>query len=200
MPRSAIILLAAFAMSYMPFQAEAQSCTDVAPSGGYTCAQQASWGKCDESWMNGYCQKSCNKCTSSGSNGGSGGSSVSGLGNRKRAITSAGGNSLDLATAMLETENMGTNYVYGDAKTQDAANFGIFKQNWGMLRVCCSRFRGQQQSQWNNGAVLNSNLQADISCLHECQGYYGTDRWFAGHRNGASGLSNPNTQDIQNYR
>ena len=45
-------------------------------------------------------------------------------------------------------------YAYGDNKQNDAANFGIFKQNWGMLRVCCSRFRGQPQSNWNNGAVL----------------------------------------------
>lgn len=81
---------------------------------------------------------------------------VSGLGNRKQAVLNAGGSSLDLAIAMLETENMGTNYAYGDAKTNDAANFGIFKQNWGMLRVCASRagFVGQSQANWNNGAKL----------------------------------------------
>lgn len=81
---------------------------------------------------------------------------VSGLGSRKQAVLNAGGNTLDLAIAMLETENMGTNYVYGDAKTNDAANFGIFKQNWGMLRVCATRagFVGQSQANWNNGAKL----------------------------------------------
>jgi hypothetical protein len=125
---------------------------------------------------------------------------VGGLGSRKQQVRNAGGNSLDLATAMLETDNMGTNYAYGDNKRDDAANFGIFKQNWGMLRVSCSRFRGQTQAQWNNGAVLNSNLAADIQCLHESQSYYGVDRWFAGHRNGSSGLANPNTADIQRYR
>ncbi|KAF7588695.1 hypothetical protein BBP40_005294, partial [Aspergillus hancockii] len=30
--------------------------------------------------------------------------------------------------------------------------------------------------------------------------YYGYDKWFAGHRNGASGLANPNTPDITNYK
>lgn len=81
---------------------------------------------------------------------------VSGLGSRKQQVLNAGGNSLDLAIAMLETDNMNTNYVYGDGKTQDAANFGIFKQNWGMLRECASRagFRGQSQANWNNGAKL----------------------------------------------
>jgi hypothetical protein len=44
----------------------------------------------------------------------------------------------------------------GDGKTLDAANFGVFKVNWGMLRVCAKRagFVGQPESQWNNGAKL----------------------------------------------
>ncbi|KAH9892296.1 hypothetical protein F4778DRAFT_784657 [Xylariomycetidae sp. FL2044] len=37
---------------------------------------------------------------------------VSGLGSRKSAILGAGGNTLDLAIAMLETETMTTDYVY----------------------------------------------------------------------------------------
>ncbi|RII07894.1 hypothetical protein CUC08_Gglean008872 [Alternaria sp. MG1] len=124
---------------------------------------------------------------------------ISGLGSRKRQVTAAGASSLNLAIAMLETERMDTNYAYGDNKQNDAANFGIFKQNWGMLRVCCSRFKGQSQSSWNNGAVLNSNLNADVQCLNECQSYYGQNKWIAGHRNGETGLNNPNTQDIRNY-
>ncbi|KAF3046031.1 hypothetical protein E8E12_010494 [Didymella heteroderae] len=127
---------------------------------------------------------------------------VSGLGSRKQQVLKAGGNSLDLAIAMLETDNMSTNYVYGDGKTQDAANFGIFKQNWGMLRACASRagFKGQSQANWNNGAKLNSDLYADVASRWDCQNYYGYDKWFAGHRNGASGLANPNTADINNYK
>lgn len=55
------------------------------------------------------------------------------------------------------SEDMNTaHYPYGDAKTQDAANFGLFKQNWGQLRVCASRygFVGQPEANWNNGAIL----------------------------------------------
>ncbi|KAL2138833.1 hypothetical protein VTI28DRAFT_6175 [Corynascus sepedonium] len=125
---------------------------------------------------------------------------VSGLGQRKQAILGAGGSSLDLAIAMLETERMSTDYTYGDGKTGDAANFGLFKQNWGMLRECSSSFRGQSTGDWNNGAKLNSDINADVSARSECQNYYGYDRWFAGHRNGASGLANPNTEDINNYK
>ncbi|KAK4035089.1 hypothetical protein C8A01DRAFT_38423 [Parachaetomium inaequale] len=127
---------------------------------------------------------------------------VSGLGQRKQAILNAGGNTLDIAIAMLETERMSTDYVYGDAKTADAANFGLFKQNWGMLRVCASRagFVGQSTSQWNNGAKLNWDIYADVASRWDCQNYYGYDKWFAGHRNGASGLSDPYTEDINNYK
>jgi hypothetical protein len=41
------------------------SCSDKPPAGGYTCAQQASWGKCDTTvnpWMKGFCCKSCLGC------------------------------------------------------------------------------------------------------------------------------------------
>jgi len=41
---------------------------------------------------------------------------VSGLGSRKKAILGAGGNTLDLAIAMLETENMQTWYTYGECR------------------------------------------------------------------------------------
>lgn len=38
---------------------------------------------------------------------------VAGLGERKGGILAATGSKLDLAIAMLETENLGTNYAYG---------------------------------------------------------------------------------------
>ncbi|KAJ9667782.1 hypothetical protein H2201_001968 [Coniosporium apollinis] len=125
---------------------------------------------------------------------------VPGFGSRKQAVISTGGTSLDLAVAMLETDGMTTDYAYGDNKSGDSANFGIFKQNWGMLRECASRFRGQANYDYNNGNALNWDLNADVTARRECQDYYGYDKWFAGHRNGASGLNNPNTQDIANYK
>jgi hypothetical protein len=49
-----------------------------------------------------------------------------------------------------------SHYPYGDAKVKDAANFGLFKQNWGQLRECAHRygFKGKSEAQWNEGAVL----------------------------------------------
>lgn len=45
-------------------------------------------------------------------------------------------------------------------------------------------------------AAHSSDLYADVASRWDCQNYYGYDKWFAGHRNGASGLANPNTADI----
>lgn len=39
--------------------------------------------------------------------------SVPGLGARKQVVLDAGGNTLDIALAMLETETMTTGYAYG---------------------------------------------------------------------------------------
>ena len=38
------------------------TCTNVAPSGDYTCSQQAAWGKCGEPWMADYCDLACGRC------------------------------------------------------------------------------------------------------------------------------------------
>lgn len=125
---------------------------------------------------------------------------VSGLGARKQAILNNGGGIWDIAIAMLETETLTTNYVYGDGKSYDSANFGIFKQNWFMLRSSTPEFKGFTTNDYNTGAILNSNLKEDIKTRQESQNYYGADKWFGGHRNGETGLNNPYTQDITNYK
>ena len=125
---------------------------------------------------------------------------VSGLGSRKQQILNTGGNSLDLAIAMEETEHMDTSYPYGDQKTRDASNWGIFKQNWYMLRLAVPQYQPYDSSAWEAGAALNTNLSWDIQCRHTSQNYFGIDKWFGGHRNGQTGLANPYTQDISNYK
>ncbi|KAJ5121119.1 uncharacterized protein N7515_009080 [Penicillium bovifimosum] len=124
---------------------------------------------------------------------------ISGLGARKQAVLDAGGNTRDLAIAMLETTTMTTDYTYGDGKTGDATNFGIFKQNWYILRHSASQFLGETEEQVDDGAVLNSNLKQDIQARHEGEEHYGYETWFSGHRNGQSGVENPGTEDIQTY-
>jgi hypothetical protein len=58
-------------------------CTDEPPDEQYTCADQASWGKCNEEWMLDRCNLSCGRCSvtppGSGGGAGSGGSTDCGL-------------------------------------------------------------------------------------------------------------------------
>ncbi|KAI9306216.1 hypothetical protein BJ944DRAFT_160285 [Cunninghamella echinulata] len=125
---------------------------------------------------------------------------VNGLGKRKQEILNNGGGIWDISIAMLETENLGTDYKYGDNKTYDAANFGIFKQGWFMLRTSVEEFKQYTKDDYNEGAILNRDLKRDIQARHESQNYFGTDKWFGGHRNGETGLNNPNTSDINDYK
>ncbi len=128
--------------------------------------------------------------------------SVKGLGKRKQAILNNRGKVLDVAVAMLETENMDAtpskSYPYGDGKNNDAANFGIFKQNWRMIRTVEPRFQIYSAIQYTQGAILNTDLKLDIQVLHKSQDYY-KNYWFAAHRGGPSGIDRPITKDISNY-
>ena len=47
----------------MAGQTVAPVCTDeVPPNTSYSCSQQAGWGKCNEGFMAGFCEKTCGKC------------------------------------------------------------------------------------------------------------------------------------------
>ncbi|AMD21995.1 HGL345Cp [Eremothecium sinecaudum] len=123
-----------------------------------------------------------------------------GLGQRKQVVLGEGGNTLDMAIAMLETNDMTTKYPYHDNKSGDAANYGIFKQNFYMLRTCCTDFLKFTAEDYKEGDILNTDLKKDISCRHQCEEKYGYDVWFAGHRNGENGVHDPKTDDIQDYK
>jgi hypothetical protein len=138
---------------------------------------------------------------------------VPGLGARKRALQDLGGTVLDLAVALLETREMVADYPFGDVdpcgcpKIDDAANFGIFKQNWLMIRSSWAPYAHLGPRDYRTGAALNDDLALDVQVLHASQQHFasqqhsGSNRlWFAGHRNGATGLAKPFTGDIRRYR
>ncbi|KAJ5436655.1 hypothetical protein N7445_007540 [Penicillium cf. griseofulvum] len=124
---------------------------------------------------------------------------IHGLGAHKQAILHAGGNTRDMAIAMLETTNMTTGYKYGDGKSGDGTNFGVFKQNWFILRHSASDFLGKTVGQVDEGVILNSDLKKDIKARHEGEKHYGYETWFSGHRNGETGVNIPGTADIKAY-
>ncbi|MCJ1365340.1 hypothetical protein MMC16_004461 [Acarospora aff. strigata] len=114
--------------------------------------------------------------------------------NRKKFLQSVGANARDLAIAILENGcKMNSDYPFGDVypakdgkpakpKTGDAANFGLFKNNWGQIRRHCSQFKGQSQAQWRNGAFLNTHDVSAIRCQHEQIKALGVDTFFQNQR------------------
>ncbi|KAJ5977448.1 hypothetical protein N7501_000790 [Penicillium viridicatum] len=126
--------------------------------------------------------------------------SVPGLGTSKQALLNAGDTTKDMAIAMAETEDFKANYPLGDGKTEDAAVFGIFKQNWYTLRINAESFAGQSAADYLSGAVLNDDLKKEVKAPHDAESSLGFDTWAAAQRNAAYGIKNPNTQDIQNYK
>jgi hypothetical protein len=54
---------AAHALMTSPVSTAAATCADVAPSKDFTCTQQKAFGKCNESFMKGYCNRSCGRCS-----------------------------------------------------------------------------------------------------------------------------------------
>jgi hypothetical protein len=133
----------------------------------------------------------------------------------KSTIRAAGGSTLALAIAMLETADLLCNYPFGDKdpdgcpKIEDSANFGIYKMNWFMLQQCPSVIAilgGYQQSCRSDawaavGATINSDLQLTTNVLLEALAKWNSDapianepvpgNFWAGHRQGESGLNNP---------
>ena len=50
---------------------------------------------------------------------------------------------------------------------------------------------------WTN--LISTDLGKDIQARHDGEDKYGFDVWFAGHRNGETGVNNPDTSDIQGW-
>ena len=119
---------------------------------------------------------------------------VPGLGQRKAELLSAGATHMDLAVAMLESDHMQPT-PNADNKIEDSANFGVFNQNWFMLRHFSSQFTGQTTADWKNGFVLNNDLKADIKSLHDVIAAVGVEKWFAGQRNGQTGFEEQSVSD-----
>lgn len=108
---------------------------------------------------------------------------------RKQQLRSEGATARDLAIAIMETgcAMSGTAYPLGDLmpngqpKTDDSANFGLFKNNWGNIRQYCDGFKGKAQSDWNQGQSLNTDDAAAIKCQHAQMDAQGDD-WYETQR------------------
>jgi hypothetical protein len=68
-----------------------------------------------------------------------------------------------------------------------------------MMRQAHPAWRTLGPADYKTGEVLNTDRVLDMTVLHESKAYFG-DLWWAGHRNGSTGLANPNTDDIKNFK
>jgi hypothetical protein len=119
---------------------------------------------------------------------------VSGLGTNKQALRSAGASQYQLASAMMETELMNTSYTYGDGKSGDGFNAGREKMNyWEATQAGVGR--GSTSAFWNYCV----SASGDVSTWNAVKSHWGSLYW-AVHRDGQSGQSNPNTTDIKNFK
>jgi hypothetical protein len=136
----------------------------------------------------------------------------------KFAIRATKGGTLGLAIAMLETESLLCNYSFGDGKDAGAANFGIYKMNWDMIKECstATKIIGTQPASavWNTvGPTINSDPVLATQLLIEGMEKWSTavpdpnnpveNNFWAGQRWGSTGLTNAASPaqwaDIQNY-
>jgi Stigma-specific protein, Stig1 len=124
---------------------------------------------------------------------------VVGFATRKQQIfATAGASQYFLASAMMETNTLTSNYTLGDGKTGDSFNAGICKQNWGMIRRCHPAWNALSAGQFSTSTAMNSSLALDVQVYNECRSMFGNN-WWSGHRNGFGSLGS-NTQDIQEFK
>jgi hypothetical protein len=100
-----------------------------------------------------------------------------------------------IAAAMMETEKMDTNYSFCDGKSGDSCCCGVTKANFYE-----SKTAGASYSDYNSFCnALNGSRSTDVSNWNRIRSYWGSKYW-AVHRNGSSGNTNPNTADINAFK
>ncbi|KAG7009434.1 hypothetical protein G7Y79_00002g005490 [Physcia stellaris] len=104
----------------------------------------------------------------------------------KQTLINAGAQQLDIAIAMLENGCAFTAaYAPGNSKSDDAAELGVYRNNWHMLRTYCDRFKGAGPGDWLG---LGSQLHNDVGIATQCQRQLfdtlGADQYYALQRGG----------------
>lgn len=129
---------------------------------------------------------------------------LEGLGATKKAILDAAVTLPDtdaeyvqqyIASAMMETERLDSNYPPGDNKTGDWYSAGAAKQNWLMMRQCHRSWAHLEADDYLMADAVNGDRALDIQVYAECRRLFG-DSWWAGQRSGATGLDSPDTDYV----
>jgi len=108
-----------------------------------------------------------------------------------------------------ETERLATRPILASLRSTGVCSVSALHvlDSWVRVRISgITVLSSSKQAKYSTTGVLadilthSADLYADVASRWDCQGYYGYDKWFAGHRNGATGLAHPNTPDIRFYR
>ncbi|KAL8670209.1 MAG: hypothetical protein Q9168_005242 [Polycauliona sp. 1 TL-2023] len=85
----------------------------------------------------------------------------------KQALLDAGAQPMDIAIAMLENGCAFTGaFSIGNNKVGDAAELGVYRNNWYMLRQNCDHFAGAGPDEWES---RGQEVHGDVTIATECQ-------------------------------
>ncbi len=110
------------------------------------------------------------------------------LGRNKRRLVALGASPEFLASAMMETSSLSTDYAFGDNKSYDSFNAGLCKQNWGQSRRCYAPWRRFGPQDYRRMAEMNSNERLDIAVYRACSVGRQT-AFLVNHRGRCPGMS-----------
>ncbi|KAL8834904.1 MAG: hypothetical protein Q9170_003546 [Blastenia crenularia] len=108
----------------------------------------------------------------------------------KQALVGFGAQSVDIAIAMLENGCAFTAaFSVGNNKVNDAAEIGVYRNNWYMLRTYCDHFKGAAPEDWMNlGQQAHNDVGIATQCQRQLFDTLGPDQFFSLQR---GGLGNP---------
>ncbi|KAI4245680.1 MAG: hypothetical protein L6R42_010128 [Xanthoria sp. 1 TBL-2021] len=106
----------------------------------------------------------------------------------KQALIDYGAQSVDIAIAMLENGcAFHAAYPAGNNKPDDAAELGVYRNNWHMIREYCDHFQGAGPSEWQSrGQELHDDVGLATQCQRQLFSKLGADKFFGLQRGGLS--------------
>ncbi|KAL8681980.1 MAG: hypothetical protein Q9186_001922 [Xanthomendoza sp. 1 TL-2023] len=80
-------------------------------------------------------------------------------------------------------------FTAGNNKVEEAAELGVYRNNWHMLRTYCDRFSGAAKEDWNTlGLQVHNDVAVATQCQRQIFDKLGPAQFFALQR---GGLGNP---------
>ncbi|KAL8650362.1 MAG: hypothetical protein Q9210_003867 [Variospora velana] len=104
----------------------------------------------------------------------------SGTSSAKQRLLSFSAQPIDMAIAMLENGCAFTAaYPAGNNKLDDAAELGVYRNNWHMIRTYCEPFKGASAGEWlTRGQELHNDVRIATDCQRQLWDTLGPEQYF----------------------